>query len=178
MGLNWPKVMITTSRRPAEESRIFGKALQFILPNSFIFTRGDTNEKELHIKAMEQLVDFVYKIYSREQRVDRIAVFQVYEDKLIEVAPQLKIHQYIDHKIFGFPELPERGPISTDLITRTYRKDLIDYFEEYWFLEFNKKNPIWMAIDVVTGRKTTYVALIDALTQKKFFFAEMELINR
>jgi rRNA maturation protein Rpf1 len=176
-GRTWPKVMITTSRRPAEQTRIFSKALQFILPNSFIFARGNANEEKVHITAMQELVDFVYFIYSREQRVDRIVIMKVYEDKLIEIAPQLKIHQYIDHKIYGFHDLPERGPVSTDLITRTYRKQLMDYFEQYWFLEFGKKNPIWMAIDVVEGRKSTYVALIDALTQKKFFFAEVELIN-
>lgn len=169
--------MITTSRRPSEQTRIFVKFLQYILPNSIIFARGDANEKTLHIKAMQDLVDFVYMVYSREQRVDRVAILKVYEDQLVEIAPQLKIHQYIDHKIFGFHEIPERGPISTDLITRTYRKSLMDYFEEYWFLEFGTKKPIWMAIDVVEGRKTTYVVLIDAMTQKKFFFAEVELIN-
>jgi len=178
MGQEWPRVLITTSKDPAEQSRTFAKLLRHVLPNTLLINRGNYSIAELHVKSMEELCDYVYMITSKEDRVNHLWIYKIYADKLQEEGPVLKFNQYIDHKIYGFASLPEHGPLSTSLITRSQSPELIDYFQQYWFLELGKKNPLWLAIDTAEHRRTTYVSLIDALTQRKFFYAELQLLDR
>lgn len=177
MGQNRPKIMITTSHDPVDQSRRFCKVLSHIIPNSFVFNRGNRNLDAIHLISMENLADYVYFVHSKEQRVHKLVITKIYADKLEKIGSELEILQYIDHKIFGFDRLPASGPLSTSLLARQENRELLDYFDKYFQLEFDKKNQIWLMLDVDTNKNTTYIAFVDALTQNKFFFAEVKLIH-
>jgi len=126
---------------------------------------------------MEELCDYVYMVHSKENRINKLIVLRTYEDKLVPEGQILKFNQFIDHKIFGFHSLPEQGPLSTSLETRALGPEIIDYFERYFFIDLGRKNPLWLAIDTYENKHTTFVCFIDAMTQRKFFYAELQLLN-
>jgi len=172
-----PRILITTSKDPAEQSRTFAKLLRHILPQAIILNRGNYSLPELHIRALEEDCEYIYMIYSKANLVDKLIVYHVSPEEVNQEGLILKFNQYIDHKIFGFHSLPEQGPLSTSLETRALDQELIDWFTKYWYLELGKKNALWLALDHAEHKRTSYVSLIDALTQKKFFYAELQLIS-
>lgn len=171
------RVLITTSKNPSEQARRFAKLLNHILPHSRIQNRGNYSTKQLHNMALEEIYDYIYIIHSKHSAIDKLIILKTYSDKLVPEGKILKFNQYIDHKIFGFDKLPERGPLSTSQESRRINPEIMDYFEKYFMLEFGKKNPLWFAIDPSEHKHTTFVLMIDAMTQRKFFYAELQMLS-
>ncbi|MHA2501363.1 MAG: hypothetical protein ACXAE3_00635 [Candidatus Kariarchaeaceae archaeon] len=177
MDQQGPRVLITTSNNPSEQARRFAKVLNHILPGSRLVNRGNQSISALHQRALEEIYDYIYIIHSKHNRVDRLIVLKTYLDKLLPEGKILKINQFIDHKVLGFHKLPEKGPLSTSLEVRQLNPELMDYLETYFGVIYGEKLPLWLAVDPSEHRHTAYVVMIDAMTQKKFFYAELQLLN-
>ena len=171
-----PRILITTTNNPSEQSRTFSKLLRHILSNTIIINRGNSSLDDLFQKAVDENCNFIYMIHSKENRLDKLVIYKITKNEAIPERLILKFNQYIDHKIYGFHSLPESGPVSTSLETRALDPELIDYFCKYWEVELGKKNTLWLALDEAEHKRTSYISLVDALTQKKFFYAELQLV--
>ncbi|MHA2171641.1 MAG: hypothetical protein ACXAB7_17265 [Candidatus Kariarchaeaceae archaeon] len=169
------RILITTTRRPSESARSFCKVLHHIIPRSILIRRGSSNEQMLHEEAVASNSDYLLIVTSKGNRLNHIIIKEVKENKLVELPLQMRFLQYIDPKIFGFKQLPARGPLSTTRESRQHYPELVDFMEKYFLIEINQKNPLWLMID--KNERRSYIQFVDALTQQKFLFAEVKLVR-
>lgn len=172
-GLSSP-ILITTSLQPSEEARSFCKLLKHVIPGSILIKRGSSNELLIHKHAIESKVTHILFVYSKGNHISRLIVKKVTTKGFETIPVSLKFIQYINPKIFNWKHLPASGPLSASLKTRQYHPDLLDFMEKYFLLEFSKKTPIWLMVDINNNR--TFIQFIDALTKRKIIFAQIKLI--
>lgn len=177
MGQRWPSVLITTSREPSEQARILIKACKHVIPNAIELPRGNLNQFQINDHAQQLDARYVIFVNSKGNKVDTLEIYRRTTDSLQKEPVKLKFYQYIDHMIFGFHQLPETGPLSTDLKARQEHPSLLDFFEAYFGLTYTKKQALWFTVDRIGTSERAYIAFIDALTQKKFFYAEVEILT-
>ncbi len=171
-----PRILITTSRRPSEHVRSLCKVLGHILPESLLYSRGANNEKQIHDVALRNNTNHIIFVHSKRDTMPVLIIKNVTKNKLIQEKYQLEFLQYIDPKILNWTRLPASGPLSTTLETRQQDPKLVDFLEKYLMIVFNKKNSLWLVMDINNNRR--YIQFIDAITMRKFLFAEVRLITR
>jgi len=169
-------ILITTSISATEESRRFVNLLKNILLNANSINRGNSSLESLKFRMIENKVKYLYIVTSKEGKIDKLKIYHLEDNELIKQGNELKVNQYIDHKIFGFESIPEKGPISTSIDNRRFFPMLMEYFETFWGVEIDKKNLLWLAIDGAEHRNTSYISIIDALSQKKICYLEVQLL--
>ncbi|MHA2252867.1 MAG: hypothetical protein ACXAD7_21065 [Candidatus Kariarchaeaceae archaeon] len=173
MVLKGPITLITTSHNPSESARSFCKILKHVIPNSFYYPRGSNSLSVLHTVAIESRANQLLQIQSKGKQLSKMKIFEVHINSLHELPTYLQFKQFIDHKIFGWKRLPAQGPLSFTKESRKRGPELIDFLETHFSLEYEKKNPLWLMIDM--NKKRTYIQFIDALTMRRFMFAEIQL---
>lgn len=174
MGQNRPTI-ITTTHRASEISRSFAKVLKRIIPDSILVSRGSKTLTELTDIALNHKATKLIILHSRGNRLSKLNVYRVTHKGLIQNEIALKFYQLIDPKIFGWKKIPGPGPLSISRESRIEYKEIIDFFDDTFHLQLTGKAKIWLMIDRIGGR--TYIQFLDALTMKKFLFAEVKLVN-
>lgn len=170
------KILITTSISATEESRRFVNLLKNIIPNANSVNRGNSSLDSLKFRMVENKIEYLYIVTSKDGKIDKLKIYHLENNELIKQGKDLKVNQFIDHKIFGFESIPEKGPISTSIENRRLFPYLMEYFETFWGVEIDKKNLLWLAIDGAEHRNTSYISIIDALSQKKICYLEVQLL--
>lgn len=169
-----PGVLITTTHKVSENSRSFGHVLQRVIPDSKYVNRGSKNLDELLQICQTNNLNGLVLLHSRGNRISRMTFYELNRNQLILDQISVKFYQYIDPKIFGWKRLPGPGPLSISRESRLLFRELVDFFEKYLHLEYSKNTNVWLMLDKMAGR--TYIQFVDALTLKKFVFAQIKLV--
>jgi U3 small nucleolar ribonucleoprotein protein IMP4 len=72
-------MLITTSRKPSQRTRSFGRALERVLPSRYI-NRGKMSSREVFLKAKELGFDSVMVISERDGNPSRLEFFNANEE--------------------------------------------------------------------------------------------------
>ncbi len=134
------KILITTSISATEESRRFVNLLRNIISNANSVNRGNSSLDSLKFRMVENKIEYLYIVTSKDGKIDKLKIYHLQNNDLIKQGKDLKVNQFIDHKIFGFESIPEKGPISTSIDNRRLFPLLMEYFETFLGVEIDKKN--------------------------------------
>ena len=171
-----PTVLITTSTRPSDKSRILCKLLRHVIPNSEYINRGKRNLDQVHDYALEIDAEYIILISSRGNEVGKLKIYTQNQDAYVLQKGYLEIHEFIDHRILGFKRIPARGPLSCPRSLRSLNPLVMDFMEKYFKIDYDTKNKLWLMIDQVSD--STYIRFVDALTQKKFAMIQVKYKTR
>ena len=174
--MEYPSIIITTSHRPSDQARMLAKLFNHIIPNSTYENRGSKNEQMLFDYALEHKAKNLLLLQSRGNLVSRVLAYEVNGSEIKQSTAYLKIYQFIDPKIYGWKDLPARGPLSISLEGRILNTPLVDFMEKYLSLQIGKKTELWLMLDISQG--TTFMQFTDALTMKPFAFLRVALKQR
>lgn len=174
MGQSGPQILITTTHQPAEQARSFCKVLEHIIPNSKYFPRGRKNIGELTEIAAENKIGFVYICHSKGSKISELHFYKLQGFELVKLENKLKIYDFIDYKIYGWKNLPERGPLSLSRESSNMNPDLSNFFEKYFGVIIGDKTPLWLLFD--SQNKDAYLQFVDALTVKAFTYLRVRLL--
>ncbi len=174
MGQSRPQILITTTHQPAEQARAFCKVLEHVIPNSKYFPRGRKNIEELTEIALDNNVGSVYICHSKGSKLSELHFYELQGMKLVKQENRLKIYDFIDYKIYGWKNLPERGPLSLSRESRNVNPELSNFFEKYFKVLIGDKTPLWLLFD--SQNKDAYLQFVDALTVRPFTYLRIRLL--
>ena len=99
------KILITTSISATEESRRFVNLLRNIISNANSVNRGNSSLDSLKFRMVENKIEYLYIVTSKDGKIDKLKIYHLQNNDLIKQGKDLKVNQFIDHKIFGFENL-------------------------------------------------------------------------
>ena len=166
MGFPPRKIIITTTHKASDESRSLSKLLEHIIPNATYIPRGSKNIDEILLISLEADAEYIFVCHSKGNKVTEIKFYLIVEDQLKLLDRYMKIYEYIDYKIFGWPTMPEKGPLSVSREVRNVNPEIIDFMEKMFRLEVGLKTRLWLLVD--TDKYEGYLQFVDALTVKPF----------
>ena len=174
--MEYPSIIITTSHRPSDQARMLARLCNHIIPNSTYENRGSKNEQMVFDFALERNAKFLLLLQSKGNTVSRVLTYELNGVEIQQSDSYLKIYQFIDPKIYGWKDLPARGPLSISLEGRVLDVPLVDFMEKYLSLQIGKKSELWLMLD--KSQDTTFMQFTDALTMKPFAFLKVALKQR
>lgn len=166
MGLPPQEILITTTHKASEEARSLSRVLEHVIPHSTYISRGSKNIEEITIAAIETKAEFIFICHSKGNKATEIKFYTIEKGQLTQLKYFLKIYEFIDYKIFGWPALPERGPLSVSREVRNTNPEMIEFFEKLFRLEVGSKTGLWLLVDA--EKYEGYLQFVDALTIKPF----------
>lgn len=170
------RLLITTTNKPVDQSRMLGKLLNQVIPDSAYITRGKRNISQIISYAIENGFVQILIIGSREGYVDQINFYDRIGDTFDHNPLFIKIYEFIDPKIFNQSKIIFHGPLSTSLETRAENPELIDLLGKYFKLQFSEKSKLWMMLDDKT--KYSYIQMIDATNMRRFALLKLSVKKR
>ena len=91
--------------------------------------RGNSSLDSLKFRMVENKIEYLYIVTSKDGKIDKLKIYHLQNNDLIKQGKDLKVNQFIDHKIFGFESIQRKDPISTSIDNRRLFPLLMEYFE-------------------------------------------------